>query len=148
MGDFRTLLGITDWLLEEVTSSEELDDEQISKFISEAPIEDHDHVVLSNDTAEVITYIAGYISYSLLKKVNCDECIGKLKQDPVTNNYVQSLNQGLSLPPSALNHYTYTAFAILDTYEYQIRSFSSMENLRSQFARGLILLSQIYTSPI
>ena len=108
--------------IEEVTSSEELDDEQISKFISEARIEDHDHVVSSNDTAEVMTYIAGYILYSLLKKVSCDECIGKLKQDPVTNNYVQSLNQGLSPPPSALNHYTYRAFAILDTYEYQIRS--------------------------
>ena len=53
--------------IEEVTSSEELDNEQISKFISEARIEDHDHVVLSNDTAEVITYIAGYVSDSLLK---------------------------------------------------------------------------------
>ena len=109
--------------VEELTSSEELDDEQIYKFISNARFEDNDHILLSNDTAEVITYVAGYISYSLLKKVSCTECVGKLKQDPVTNNYVQSLNHGLTLPPSALNHYTYTAFTILDTYESQIRSF-------------------------
>ena len=44
----------------------------------------------------------------------------ELKQEPVTNNYVQSLNHGLTLPPSALNHYTYAAYAILDTYESQI----------------------------
>ena len=109
--------------VEELTSSEELDDEQISKFISGARFENHDHILLSNDTAEVVTYVAGYISYSLLKKVICTECVGKLKQDPVTNNYVQSLNHSLTLPPSALNHYTYTSFAILDTYESQIRSF-------------------------
>ena len=42
--------------------------EKVSKFISEAHNEDHDHILLSNDTAEVINYVAGYISYSLLKK--------------------------------------------------------------------------------
>ena len=52
--------------VEELTSSEELDDEQISKFISDARFEDH--ILLSNDTAEVITYVAGYTSYYLLKK--------------------------------------------------------------------------------
>ena len=100
--------------VEELTSSEELEDEKVSKFISEARFEDRDHILLLNDPAEDITYAEGYISYSLLKRVSCPECIGKLKHDPVTNNYVQSLNHGLTLPPSALNHYTYAAFAILD----------------------------------
>ena len=54
--------------VEELTSSEELEDEKVSKFISEPRFEDHDHILLSNDTAGVITYVAGYISYSLLKK--------------------------------------------------------------------------------
>ena len=63
------------------------------------------------------------MSHCLLKITQCECCIHLLKTDPVSNAYVDNLDRGLKLPPSALNNHIQTTFAVLEYTEQKIISF-------------------------
>ena len=92
-------------------------DEPVDVFIEETKNEDLSNLTLSTDSEEVVVYIAGYISHCLLKRTQCECCIHLLNTDPVSNAYVDNLDRGLKLPPSALNNHVQTAFAVLEYTE-------------------------------
>ena len=95
-------------------SSHDCVEEPIDVFIDEIKTENLSNLTLSIDTEKVVVYIAGYISYCLLKRNQCECCIHLLKTDPVSNAHVDILDRGLKLPPSALNNHVQTAFAVLE----------------------------------
>ena len=79
------------------------------------------HITISHDAIEAITFLSGYISRSLLKSTDCEESKRALNIDPVSSSYLDDLNKGgLKLPTSALNNYTQCAFYILDYLEQRI----------------------------
>ena len=95
----------------------------VDAFIDEIKTEDLSNLTLSINTEEVVVYIAGYISHCLLKRTQCECYIHLLKTDPVSNAYVDNLDRGLKLPPSALNNHVQTAFVVLEYTEQKIMSF-------------------------
>ena len=83
--------------------------------------ENFDHISISQDATDVITFISGYISRSLLKSIDCEVCRIALNNDPVSNAYLDDYNKGgLKLPTSSLTSYTQCAFSILDHLEERI----------------------------
>ena len=98
-------------------------EKSVDVFIDETKSEELSNLTLSTDSEEVVVYIAGYISHCLLKRTQCECCIYLLKTDPVSNAYVDNLDRGLKLPPSALNNHVQTAFAVLEYKEHKIISF-------------------------
>ena len=84
---------------------------ELQDFVQEITGEDLNHITISQDAIEVITFLSGYISRSLLKSTDCEECKRALNIDPVSSSYLDDLNKGgLKLPTSALNNYTQCAF--------------------------------------
>ena len=99
------------------------DEESIAlhDFVQEITGEDFSHITISQDAIEVITFLSGYISRSLLKNIDSEECKRALNMDPVSSSYQDDLNKGgLKLPTSSLNNYTQCAFSILDYLEQRI----------------------------
>ena len=94
---------------------------ELHDFVQEISREDFNHITISQDAIEVITFLSGYISRSLLKSTDCEECKRALNIDPVTSSYLDDLNKGgLKIPTSSLNNYTQCAFSILDYLEQRI----------------------------
>ena len=88
-------------------------EEQIQQFIRDLDVE-NDHLQLS-EGAQVAVYIAGYITQSLIKDTSCDDCLHRLKEDQVTNSYLDTLNRGgLKLPSMSLHSYVQTAFCVIE----------------------------------
>ena len=98
-------------------------EEPVDVFIDEIKTEDLSNLTLSINTEEVVVYIAGCISHCLLERTQCECCIHLIKTDPVSNAYVDNLDRGLKLPPSALNNHVQTAFVVLEYTEQKIMSF-------------------------
>ena len=95
--------------------------DNLQDFVQEITGEDLNHITISQDANEVNTFLSGYISRSLLKSTDCEECRRALNIDPVSSSYLDDLNKGgLKLPTSALNNYTQCAFSILDYLEQRI----------------------------
>ena len=94
---------------------------ELQDYVQEITGEDLNHITISQDAIEVITFLSGYISCSLLKSTDCEECKRALNIDPVSSSYLDDLNKGgLKLPTSALNNYTHCAFSFLDYLEQRI----------------------------
>ena len=80
---------------------------ELQDFVQEITGEDLNHITISRDAIEVITFLSGDISRSLLKSTDCEEYKRALNIDPVSSSYLDDLNKGgLKLPTSALNNYT------------------------------------------
>ena len=72
----------------------------------------------SLNAIEIITFISGYLSRSLLKNIGCEDCKKALNSDPVSSAYLDGQNKGgLKLSTSSLNNYTQCSFPILDHFE-------------------------------
>ena len=77
--------------------------QKISEFLVNIHTNSLDQLVTSDDIRDVVAYISGYITYSLLKHSKCQDCIDFLHKDPITNSFVSALNRGgLQLPSSVL----------------------------------------------
>ena len=73
---------------------------------------------LDENSMEVATLVAGYISKKLQDRSKCSECKTKLigsKDDILHDEYFNILDRGgLTVPSSHLNEFVYSSFAILD----------------------------------
>ena len=67
---------------------------ELQDFVQEITGEDFNHITISQDAIEVITFLSGYISRSLLKSTDCEECKRALNIDPVSSSYLDDLNKG------------------------------------------------------
>ena len=104
-----------------ITSTET--DVQIQQFIQDLDIENFDHLKLSEGAQQVAVYIAGYITHSLIKDISCADCLCRLKDDQVTNLYLNTLNRGgLNLPSKLLNSYVQTALCLIEKIQPTICS--------------------------
>ena len=87
--------------------------EQVLFFIN-INQENFNHITISQDAVDVITFVSGYISRSLLNSLDCEECKIALTNDPVSSTYLDDYNRGgLEIPTSALNSYTLSLFSII-----------------------------------
>ena len=76
----------------------------IQDFLNEIHTLNFEFVSLSDDTNEVIVFLAGYISRFLKKKLKCSDCMMFLERDTVYSAYFETVNRGkLTRPSSALN---------------------------------------------
>ena len=66
----------------------------LHSFIQEIINEDLSHITICQDAVEVITFLSGYISRSLLKNIDCEECKIALGLDPVSSSYLDEYNKG------------------------------------------------------
>ena len=90
----------------------------LQDFLETVNQENLEHITISQDAVDVITFVSGYISRSLLNSLDCEECQIALTNDPVASTYLDDYNRGgLEIPTSALNSYTQCAFSILDHLE-------------------------------
>ena len=90
-----------------ITSSLLTDEQTIAvqDFVQSIIQEDLDHIFISQDATEVITFVSGYIFRSLLKNIDCAACKKALNNDPVSSAYLDEQNQGgLKLPTSSLKY--------------------------------------------
>ena len=86
----------------------------VENFVQSIVQEDLDDISISQDAIEVITFISGYISRSLLKKIDCEDCKKALNSDPVSSAFLDEQNKGgLKLPTSSLINYTRCAFCVV-----------------------------------
>ena len=93
----------------------------LQDFLETVNQENFDHITISQDAVDVITFVSGYISRSLLNSLDCEECKIALTNDPVSSTYLDDYNRGgLEIPTSGLNSYTQCAFSILDHLEQRI----------------------------
>ena len=110
--------------IELTTITSPLTDEEsieLQDFVQEITGEDLNHITISQNDIQVITFLSGYISRSLLKSTSCEECKRALNIDPVSSSYLDDLNKGgFKLSTSALNNYTQCEFSILDYLEQRI----------------------------
>ena len=53
-----------------------------------------EQLVISHDTKDVVAYISGYITRSLLKQSKCQNCSDLLHKDPMITSFVSALNRG------------------------------------------------------
>ena len=98
-------------------------DVQIQQFIQDLDIENFDHLQLSEGAQQVAVYISGYITHSLIKDISCADCLCRLKDDQVTNLYLNTLNRGgLNLPSKSLNSYVQTALCLIEEIQPTICS--------------------------
>ena len=78
---------------------------------------DFDEIDLADDSKEVATYIAGYITKNLLKNSTCELCRNILSDDQVSVGieYTNLLSRGgVRLPTNSLATYVCRSFAKLD----------------------------------
>ena len=67
----------------------------IEEFIAEfVQSEDFDNLILSDNCQEVVVYISGYITHSLVSTLICNFCLECLHNHLETSPYVDSLNRG------------------------------------------------------
>ena len=66
----------------------------LNSFIQVIINEDLSHITICQDAVEVITFLSGYISRSLLKNIDCEECKIALGLDPVSSSYLDEYNKG------------------------------------------------------
>ena len=95
------------------------DEESVTlhSIIQEIINEDLSHITICQDAVEVITFLSGYISRSLLKTIDREDCKIALNFDPVSSSYLDEYNKGgLKLPTSSLNN-TQCAFSTLEYLE-------------------------------
>ena len=93
----------------------------LEDFVRSLTLENFDHISISQEAIDVISFISGYISHSLLKSIDCEACRIALNNDPVYSAYLDDYNKGgLKLTTSSLNSYTQCAFSILDHLEQKI----------------------------
>ena len=93
----------------------------LQDFLVTVNQENFDHITISQDAVDVITFVLGYISRSLINSLDCEECKIARTDDPVSSTYLDNYNRGgLEIPTSALNSYTQCAFFILDHLEQRI----------------------------
>ena len=95
--------------------------QKITEFLVNIHTNSLDQLVISDDTKDVVAYISGYITYSLLKHSKCQDCIDFLHKDPITNSFVSALNRGgLQLPSSALYSYVENSFCVVQCLQTKI----------------------------
>ena len=76
--------------------------------------ENFGYITISQDTVDVLTFVSGYKSRSLLKSIDCEESKIALTNDPVSSIYLNDYNRGgLKIPTTALNSNTQCVFSIL-----------------------------------
>ena len=77
---------------------------------------------ISDDTAEVLSYVTGYISRRLKKCINCACCSLILELNTNQSSYFSSLDRGMLTAPSAiLIKYVQNSFCALDYLQSKIR---------------------------
>ena len=101
-----------------ITSPEPDQDSVIlHSFIHENNNEDTiHHITISQNAVEVITFLSGYISHSLLKSIDCEECKIALNIDPVSSIYLDEYNKEVSSYQhlhSTLTHRVHSPFLII-----------------------------------
>ena len=102
-------------------SNQEYDENLLEEQVLKLQLINYENLLLSEKSHQVVTYISGYISYTLLKDASCIECINLLQQDPIVTQYLKDLDRGgLTLPSSSLNHYAESAFCVLEASETEI----------------------------
>ena len=80
--------------------------------------------MVADSECQMAVYIAGYITQALIKDTSCDDCLHRLKEDQVTNSYLDTLNRGgLKLPSMSLHSYVQTAFCVIEDNPPGICSF-------------------------
>ena len=67
---------------------------ELQDFVQEITGKDLNHITISQDAIEVIRFLSGYISHSLLKSTDCEECKRALNIDPFSSSYLDDLNKG------------------------------------------------------
>ncbi len=78
-------------------------------------------LTISQDTIDVIIYVAGYISLSLIRHIECELCTISLNNGPVSSAYLdESSKGGLKYPTSSLSNYVQSAFSVLNFLEKRI----------------------------
>ena len=101
--------------LEDFSISSTETEAQIQQFISDLDVENFDHLQLSEGAQQVAVYIACYITQTLIKDTSCDDYLHRLKEDQVTNSYLDTLNRGgLKLPSMSLHSYVRTEFCVIE----------------------------------
>ena len=94
--------------------------QKITEFLVNIHTNSLDQLVISDDTKDV-SYISGYITYSLLKHSKCQDCIDFLHKDPITNSFESALNRGgLQLPSSVLYSYVESSFCVVQCLQTKI----------------------------
>ena len=87
-------------------------------------------VALTDDSNEVATTIAGYISRKLIKRwscIICKSCVVSEKGIHFENKYFNNLSLGgLTIPSSSLAEFVSNGFAILDSADVKITAFDSV----------------------
>ena len=113
--ELKTFLSNNIELTSNITSITDEESSFLQDFLETVNQEHFDHITISQDAVDVITFVSGYISRSLLNSLDCEECKIALTNDPVSSTYFDDYNRGgLEIPTSALNSYTQCAFSILN----------------------------------
>ena len=87
-----------------------------SDFLTTLPTDCVDLLYLSDNSKDIVAYVAGYISRSLIQRSKCDACFELLQKDQMNNSYIEILNRGgLQLPTVVLYQYVETRNCILYT---------------------------------
>ena len=98
--------------------SSELIEQLVTEIVQN---EEFENLILSNDCKEVMVYISGYITHSLLLNVKCKDCSDCLQNNIESSTYVERLNRGgLTIPSQSLNTYLQMAFAVIESIESKV----------------------------
>ena len=62
----------------------------INDFARNMLINDCDHLQLTEDSQQVVVYIAGYISLSLSEHIQCPDCLSSLNSNLISSEYVRN----------------------------------------------------------
>ena len=90
-----------------------------SDFLATLPTDSIDLLYLSDNSKDIVAYVAGCNSHSLIQRSNCDSCFELFQKDQM--NYIEIPNRGgLQLPTVVLYQHVETAFCILESFESQI----------------------------
>ena len=104
-----------------IESNQEYDENLLEEQVLKLRCINYEDLVLSEKSHQVVAYISGYISHSLVKDASCLECINLLQQDPILTQYLKDLDRGgLTLPSSSLSYYVESAFCVLEASETEI----------------------------
>ena len=88
--------------------------QKIEEFILGVHSNPLEHLVLSNDTKDVVVYVSGYITRSLL----CQDCSELFHKDPIETCFVSAINRGgLQLTFSIFYSYVESAFCCIEYLE-------------------------------
>ena len=102
---------------------------------------------LSDNSKDIVAYVARYISHSLIQRSKCVFCFELLQKDPMNTYYIEIL---LQLPTVVLYKYVETAFCILESFKSQILGTKfptkhvMLTYLHSYQLNGILVLFAIY----